>query len=104
METTLITALLIEDNPDDAMLIGKYLNASRKIKYKVIHVERLADGLESLRRTLFDVILLDLGLPDGPMGIKTFEAVYALASGRGTLRAAGWRRRSGPAPGPAGRC
>ena len=80
METTLITALLIEDNPDDAMLIGKYLNASRKIKYKVIHVERLADGLESLRRTLFDVILLDLGLPDGPMGIKTFEAVYALAS------------------------
>ena len=80
MQTTAITALLIEDNPDDAVLIEKYLNASRKIKYKVIHFERLADGLESLKRVLFDVILLDLGLPDGPMGIKTFEAVYALAS------------------------
>jgi DNA-binding response OmpR family regulator len=80
METTAITALLIEDNPDDAVLIEKYLNASRKIKYNVIHVERLADGLESLKRIRCNVILLDLGLPDGPMGIKTFEAVYALAS------------------------
>jgi DNA-binding NtrC family response regulator len=62
------------------VLIGKYLNASRNIKYKVIHVERLADGLESLKRILVDVILLDLGLPDGPMGIKTFETVYAQAS------------------------
>ena len=80
METTVITSLLIEDNPDDAVLIEKYLRASRKIKYNVIHVERLADGLESLKRVRCDVILLDLMLPDGPLGIKTFEAVYALAS------------------------
>lgn len=80
METTTINALLIEDNPDDAVLIQRYLNASRKIKYNVIHVKMLADGLESLKRGLFDVILLDLVLPDGPMGIKTFETVYAQAS------------------------
>jgi len=80
METTVITALLIEDNPDDAVLIEKYLKASRKIKYNVIHVERLADGLKSLKRILCDVILLDLMLPDGPMGIKTFETVHAHAS------------------------
>jgi DNA-binding response OmpR family regulator len=80
METTVITAMLIEDNPDDAVLIEKYLKASRKIKYNVIHVERLADGLEGLKRILCDVILLDLMLPDGPMGIKTFEMVHAHAS------------------------
>jgi DNA-binding NtrC family response regulator len=80
MQTTAITALLIEDNPDDAVLIERDLNISRKIKYNVIHVERFADGLESLKRILFDVILLDLTLPDGPMGIKTFETVYAQAS------------------------
>jgi DNA-binding response OmpR family regulator len=80
METTVITALLIEDNPDDAVLIEKYLRASRKIKYNVIHVERLADGLESLKRIRCDVILLDLMLPDGPLGIKTFETVHAQAS------------------------
>jgi len=81
METTTITALLIEDNPDDATLIEKYLTSSRKIKYNVIHVEMLAEGMESLKRMLFDVILLDLNLPDGPMGIKTFETVYAQAAG-----------------------
>jgi DNA-binding NtrC family response regulator len=80
METKTITGLLIEDNPDDAVLIERYLNISRKIKYNVIHVKRLADGLESLKRVLFDIILLDLTLPDGPMGIKTFETVYAQAS------------------------
>jgi DNA-binding NtrC family response regulator len=80
METTAISGLLIEDNPDDAVLIEKYLKSSRKIKYNMIHVKRLADGLESLKRILFDIILLDLSLPDGPMGIKTFETVYAQAS------------------------
>jgi DNA-binding NtrC family response regulator len=80
METTSITGLLIEDNPDDAVLIEKYLNSSRNIKYNVIHAERLADGLESLKRIRFDIILLDLSLPDGPIGIKTFETVYAQAS------------------------
>jgi len=79
MKTTAIGALLIEDNPDDAVLIERYLKASQKGTYNVIHVETLADGLESLKRVVFDVILLDLVLPDGPMGIATFETVYAQA-------------------------
>jgi DNA-binding NtrC family response regulator len=79
MKTTPIGALLIEDNPDDAVLIERYLKASQKGTYNVIHVETLADGLESLQRVVFDVILLDLVLPDGPMGIATFETVYAQA-------------------------
>jgi len=80
METTTINVLVIEDNPDDAVLIQRFLNTSRKVNYNVIHVGMLADGLESLKRVLFDVILLDLSLPDGPAGIKTFETVYAQAS------------------------
>lgn len=80
METITIAVLLIEDNPDDATLIRRYLNASRKIEYRVTHFDTLAQGLENLKRTLFDVILLDLSLPDGPVGIKTFETVHAQAS------------------------
>lgn len=80
MGTTAINTLLIEDNPDDAVLIQRYLNAYRKGKYNVIRVQRLADGLESLKRVLFDVILLDLSLPDGPMGLATFETMHAQAS------------------------
>ena len=80
MKTTTIIALLIEDNSDDAVLIQRYLSDSGKIIYNLVHVDRFADGLESLKRFKFDVILLDLTLPDGPMGIKTFEAVHAEAS------------------------
>ena len=76
---TTINALLIEDNHDDAALIKRYLNSSRKVEYNVIHVDSLTDGLKSLDRVLFDVILLDLSLPDGPVGIKTFDAVHAQA-------------------------
>jgi DNA-binding NarL/FixJ family response regulator len=80
METKTITALLIEDDPDDAVLIQRYLTNSPRVTYNVTHVDRLADGLKILNCFRFDIILLDLGLPDGPMGIKTFEKTYAEAS------------------------
>lgn len=80
METKTITTLLIEDNPDDALLIQRDLTGSSKGAYTVAHVERLADGLKILKGINFDVILLDLGLPDAPAGIETFEKAYAHAS------------------------
>ncbi len=80
MKPTAISVLLIEDNPDDALLIQRYLNSAQKGTYNVIHVGTLVEGLESLTRVIFDVILLDLALPDGPVGIATFEIVYARAS------------------------
>ena len=80
METNTITALLIEDNPDDAMLIKRYLTSSPRVTYSLTHVGRLADGLKIMNSIRFDVILLDLGLPDAPAGIKTFEKAYAQAS------------------------
>jgi DNA-binding NtrC family response regulator len=80
MEIKTITVLLIEDNPDDAALIQRYLAGFLRVTYKVTHAGCLADGMELLHSADFDVILLDLGLPDGPVGIKTFEQVYARAS------------------------
>jgi DNA-binding response OmpR family regulator len=80
METKSITALLIEDNADEAVLIQRDLAGTPRVSCKVTHVSRLADGLEILKNIRFDVILLDLGLPDAPAGIKTFEKAYAHAS------------------------
>ncbi len=80
METKTINALLIEDNPDDAMLIQRYLAGSPRGKFNVVHVDRLADGLKCLKSILFDVMLLDLGLPDAPLGLDAFEKAYAQAS------------------------
>ncbi len=77
METKSINALLIEDSPDDAILIQRYLANLPNVRYKVTHVALLANGLEILKHVLFDVVLLDLGLPDGLGGLNTFEKVYA---------------------------
>jgi CheY-like chemotaxis protein len=77
MEMDTIAVLFIEDNPNDVMLIKRHLEGSSKSTYKVTHLDRLADGLEILKTFRFNVILLDLDLPDAPMGIQTFEKVYA---------------------------
>ncbi len=79
MAATAITALLIEDNADDALLIQRYLKSSGTNPYNVIHARTLAEGLAYLKRVRFNVILLDLVLPDGPLGLTTFETVYAQA-------------------------
>jgi DNA-binding NarL/FixJ family response regulator len=62
-----ITILLIEDNPEDALLVKEYLNDSKK--FRLDTVSRLTDALEHLKTKTFDIILLDLNLPDG-MGLE----------------------------------
>jgi PAS domain S-box-containing protein len=73
MDTT-IRVLIFEDNPGDAGLIEEMLEESCE-PFELIHVETLKDGLEILRDNSFDVILLDLGLPDSD-GIDTFYKIH----------------------------
>ncbi len=64
-----IKLLLFEDNPGDAGLIEDMLDEFNG-KYSFTHVESLEEGLNVLDIQYFDVILLDLGLPDSD-GIDT---------------------------------
>ena len=59
-----IRALLIEDNPLDADLLQELLETQSCPKIAIHWVERLSDGLAMLQAERFDVILLDLSLPD----------------------------------------
>jgi PAS domain S-box-containing protein len=59
-----IRALLIEDNPTDADLLQETLQHKSVPKVEVQWVERLEDGFRCLDEQKFDVILLDLSLPD----------------------------------------
>ena len=61
-----IHVLLIEDNPDDALLIRELLReASRATQsFESTHVERLSTGLTRLAENEVDVLLLGLSLPD----------------------------------------
>jgi len=70
--------LLVEDSPSDAVLLQECLTQNDLGQFKFIHLENLAGALELLRRDVFDVLLLDLSLPDSH-GSETFLRVRAAA-------------------------
>jgi diguanylate cyclase (GGDEF)-like protein/PAS domain S-box-containing protein len=73
-----IRALLIEDSPTDARLVRQALSDRRLPRVEVELVETLEAGVERLARESFDVLLLDLFLPDSD-GYQTFEAAFLAA-------------------------
>ncbi|CAA6676617.1 Unannotated [Lentimonas sp. CC4] len=72
-----IRILLFEDNSADADLVNEYLELSN-LSFDISLVKRLADGVQALQEKTFDLVLLDLSLPDSS-GIDTLEAVSAVA-------------------------
>jgi PAS domain S-box-containing protein len=69
-----IKILLIEDNPGDARLIQEHLRSTGTAIFQMEHVQSLREGLNSIAEKSFDVLLLDLGLPDS-QGLETFFKV-----------------------------
>src|SRR5271170_7169728 len=59
-----IRVLLVEDNPGDARLFTELLRNAGASHLKMVQVDRLAAALDRLNRDSFDVMLLDLSLPD----------------------------------------
>jgi two-component system, OmpR family, phosphate regulon sensor histidine kinase PhoR len=71
--------LLVEDNPADANLIDEMLHGSNGTTFALDHTSRLSESLDRLSKKTFDLVLLDLSLPDS-RGYATFEAVHTHAS------------------------
>jgi CheY-like chemotaxis protein len=69
-----IKILFIEDNSGDAYLIEEHLEECANFSYELKNVGTLNEALGVLKGQLFDVILLDLGLPDS-YGINTFLSI-----------------------------
>jgi predicted heme/steroid binding protein/CheY-like chemotaxis protein/uncharacterized membrane protein len=74
-----ITVLLIEDNPGDARLIQDMLAESSNIEFALSWKQTLRDGLEVLGGNHYEVVLLDLGLPDSLERSATFTRVQSTA-------------------------
>jgi signal transduction histidine kinase len=78
MDTAVINVLLIEDNPDDVLLLQETLSEPGGPRFHIESMDRLTAGLERLAQMdpqeKIDVVLLDLSLPDS-RGIDTFKSI-----------------------------
>ncbi len=73
-----INVLLIEDSLEDGVAITKVLFENEMFYYfRVIRKYTLEGGLELLKNDNFDVVLLDLGLPDA-RELKAVKEIHRL--------------------------
>ena len=70
-----IKVLLIEDNAESAQNLSLRLSHEKEPFYQVECFGTLHSGLERLKSGGFDVILLDLSLPDS-RGLDTFDTLH----------------------------
>ena len=75
MATPAPRVLIVEDNEDDAFLVQRALDASRR-PFTRERVTRLAAALDRLARGGVDVVLLDLALPE----TQGFDAVHRIGA------------------------
>lgn len=73
-----LRVLLIEDNLDDVVLVRQALRDAAPNDFEIESTARLEDGLKLLREQRFDIVLLDLTLPDS-FGIETYDRLHSLS-------------------------
>ncbi|MGE5658528.1 MAG: ATP-binding protein [Actinomycetota bacterium] len=73
-----IKILLVEDNPADADLLQELLEASTGVDWELVSVESRKEAFQELSRQGFDVVLLDLSLPDSH-GLETLIRLRQVA-------------------------
>lgn len=77
MSESLINIFLIEDNPADVRLFQEALNDMKKehmVQFE--HRDSLSEGLKRLAQENFDLVVLDLSLPD-EQGLTSFLKLHA---------------------------
>ena len=73
---TISRVLLVEDNPSDALIIRRSLMAQPGLGVDIVTADSLASALASLGGQFFDLVLLDLSLPDST-GLATLAAIQS---------------------------
>src|SRR5215468_1204950 len=75
MNKTQIKILLIEDNPADEVLLKVTLERDPRVEYQITTVERLSEGVQKSHESNFEIVLLNLGLPDN-QGLDTLRQFH----------------------------
>jgi two-component system, cell cycle sensor histidine kinase and response regulator CckA len=75
-----IAVLLVEDNAGDVRLLQEFLGEVASTRFELIHTDRLDNAIACLAQNRFDIVLLDLSLPDS-QGLDTFLELHRQAPG-----------------------
>jgi signal transduction histidine kinase len=75
-----LQVLLVEDNSGDARLLREMFSKESTDSFELTHVLRLSEALSLLAKGGIDIVLLDMGLPDGH-GLDTVRRAHAIAPG-----------------------
>lgn len=79
-----VHVLLVEDDLDDARTLQRELVRSGASEFEISHAASLAEAREACADGGFDLLLLDLFLPDS-QGLETVSAVQQFAGGAATV-------------------
>ena len=72
------TLLVVEDNLGDARLLREMFNEQGSHKTELVNVVSMTEAEKCIARRMFDIILLDLGLPDA-QGLEAVRRTHAAA-------------------------
>ena len=73
-----LQVLLVEDNEGDACLLREMLATERPDSFELTHCVRMSEAVAHLEKGGVDIVLLDMGLPDGH-GLDTVRREHAAA-------------------------
>jgi signal transduction histidine kinase len=78
MKEEALHVLLVEDNVDDAELVRAMFRRGRSDNFVLTHMLSMTEAVHRLAEGGVDIVLLDLGLPDGS-GMETVRRAHAAA-------------------------
>jgi len=73
-----ISVLLVEDNPGDARLLREAIREAEDVHIELSHHSTLREAVDQVGKGQFDIILLDLSLPDAD-GLETLVKMHTVA-------------------------
>jgi sigma-B regulation protein RsbU (phosphoserine phosphatase) len=80
MKEKALQVLLVEDNAGDVRLLLEMFSGERPDSFELTHLLRMSEAVIRLAKGGVDIVLLDMGLPDGH-GLDTVRRARAVAPG-----------------------
>src|ERR1700732_4154868 len=80
MKEKALQVLLVEDNAGDVRLLREMFSKEKPDSFELTHLLRMSEAEIHLAKGGVDIVLLDMGLPDGH-GLDTVRRAHAVAPG-----------------------